>query len=133
MSTGRVSRATRRPPGPPPERPRPAATADPAAPMVAAARCSTCVFRPGNALDLHPGRLAQVIADNRARGTVLPCHLTTHGQWPEPAMCRGYWDTYGAEAGTVQMVYRLGGHFRAVDVDGAPPSASTTGRGLLRP
>lgn len=131
-------RPWRRPSGPPAEPPRPAGAADPDAPAVAADLCRTCVFHPGNPLQLRPGRLAEVLDHNRDAGTMLVCHVTTYGQRPDlgEVLCRGYWNTHGAGAGVVQVWHRLGGHFRAVDVDeppGAPTGAPGRRRGLLRP
>jgi hypothetical protein len=105
---------SRRPPGPGPA-PVPAELADPAAPAVYSRRCSTCVFRPGNALQLRPGRLADVVEQHRETGTALVCHETTHGAASAEVLCRGFYDRYGADAGSVQVLYRLGGHVREVD------------------
>ncbi len=107
-----------RPTGPGPA-PAPAELADPRAPAVFSRRCATCVLRTDNRLGLRPGRLAEVIDQHRATGTALVCHETTYGQAPAEVLCRGYYDLHGAEAGSVQVLYRLGGHLREVD----PPAA----------
>jgi hypothetical protein len=53
-------------------------------------RCPTCVFRPGNLMALDPGRLRELIDDNRSNDSALTCHetlLTT-----DNAICRGFFD-----------------------------------------
>jgi hypothetical protein len=80
-------------------------------PQVFAEKCSTCIFRPGNLMHLRPGRMAEVIGQNRDEGTVLICHKTTYGQHPEigETMCRGYLDAYGSESNVVRVMERLTG------------------------
>lgn len=59
-------------------------------------RCSTCVFRPGNLMHLHPGRLKNLIETNTANGSALTCHVTL-AEWDAPvppAVCRGFYDTH---------------------------------------
>jgi hypothetical protein len=59
---------------------------------------------------LAPGRLADLIATNRATGSLLICHDTTHGARPEgPVMCRGYWDAYAEESAVAQIMEQLFG------------------------
>lgn len=76
---------------------------------VFAERCASCVFRPGNMMRLRSGRLADLIAENRARGTALVCHLTTFGQRPElgEVLCRGFFDAYADEVTAVVVMRRL--------------------------
>jgi hypothetical protein len=79
-------------------------------PQLLSARCSTCVLRPGNRMRLRPGRLADLVASNRATGTLLICHQTTYGQRPEgEAMCRGYFDAYAEGSAVAQVMERLTG------------------------
>lgn len=75
-------------------------------PRLLAEKCSTCVFRPGNLMRLQEGRLAELIARNRATGSMLICH--DHSEKPK-AMCRGYWDAYADESSVVQVMARLFG------------------------
>jgi hypothetical protein len=46
---------------------------------------------------LEPGRLAEVIGDDLARGTALICHTTLYEQRPDlgEVLCRGFVDAYG--------------------------------------
>lgn len=56
--------------------------------------CKTCVFRPGNLMDLKPGRLRGMIRDATAAESVIPCHSTLYGQRDHEAICRGFFDRY---------------------------------------
>lgn len=52
--------------------------------------CDTCVFRPGNLMNLRPGRLASWVKElHRDQGHIV-CHKTLDTQ--APAICRGYAD-----------------------------------------
>lgn len=75
-------------------------------PAVWAERCGTCVFRPGNPMALGPGRLAELVAHNRAHGAALICHTTTHGQADREVVCRGWWDAY-PDTPSIVVVQRL--------------------------
>lgn len=61
---------------------------------------------------LRPGRLAELVAANRATGSLLICHDTLpDGPRPEvgKAMCRGYFDAYAEESQVAQVMSRLFG------------------------
>lgn len=58
---------------------------------VCAVMCETCVFRPGNRMDLHAGRLRSMIDSARAHESAIICHATLDG---ENAVCRGFYDRY---------------------------------------
>lgn len=62
---------------------------------VLAERCSTCVFRAGNLMQLNAGRLKELVTANAEAESALTCHETLPG-WgdAEPAVCRGYFDTH---------------------------------------
>jgi len=77
--------------------------------------CSTCVFKPGNLMRLHPGRLKDIVDKNVARGTLLVCHTTTYDQAPEEVVCKGFYDKYGPSLSVYQIIQRLGG-FREVEL-----------------
>jgi hypothetical protein len=67
---------------------------------VLSSRCGTCIFRPGNPLELDPGRTEEVISRNVAAGALLTCHSTLpYGPYPEfgPAVCAGFWARHGLE------------------------------------
>lgn len=80
-------------------------------PQLMAEKCPTCIFRPGDPMHLGARRLADIIEQNRAKGTALICHSTLeYGQYPEVgrAVCRGYYDAY-PDTSVLQVVERLGG------------------------
>jgi hypothetical protein len=60
-------------------------------------KCSTCVFRAGDKMFLGPGRLKEVVDGNLEAGTLLTCHKTLPYsiEKNDPAVCRGFWDSYG--------------------------------------
>ncbi len=61
---------------------------------VMAEQCDTCIFRPGNLMDLEPGRVAGMIREARANDSCIPCHETIYGQAPQEAVCRGFFDRH---------------------------------------
>lgn len=94
-------------------------------PQLFSRKCDTCVFHPGNRMDLQPGRLQNLIESNRREGTMLICHKTIdYGDHPEvgQTMCRGYFDAYAAESQVVQIMERICGPQWYVEVD--PPTHS---------
>ena len=75
---------------------------------VLAEKCSTCVFWPGNRMDLHKGRLKDLIDSNVEADSALTCHKTLP-EWPgdaEPAVCRGFYDA--RRTTPLQIADRLG-------------------------
>lgn len=69
------------------------------------AKCSTCIFRPGNLMHLVEGRFEQMVADCIANNTVIPCHKTLDGL---RAVCRGLWDAHYRDISILQIADRLG-------------------------
>lgn len=71
-------------------------------------RCSDCVFRPGNQMNLNPGRLKELVDANLKADTGLICHQTTFGQDERgEALCRGFYDQYGADVTPLRMAKAL--------------------------
>ena len=68
------------------------------------AMCQTCVFRPGNRMHLHEGRLKDLVAQALAAQSYVVCHSTLPG----------FADRYSTQA--LQVIERL---FGFIDVD--PP------------
>lgn len=55
-------------------------------------RCSTCIYRPGNLMQLRPGRVASMQREADGAGLdggSIICHQTLGGA---EAVCRGYFD-----------------------------------------
>lgn len=90
-------------------------------PRLLSEKCSTCVFRPGNLMNLRPGLLEELIKQNtgpNAQG--LHCHQTLkYGAHPRfgLAFCRGFYDGFRDLVNFFRICKRLGG-FTEVD----PPS-----------
>jgi hypothetical protein len=68
---------------------------------VCAEMCSTCIFRPGNRMELREGRVAGMVKEAIANDSFIPCHVTLDGQ---RAVCRGFWNGYR----TMTLGCRLG-------------------------
>lgn len=69
-------------------------------------KCSTCVFRPGNKMDLVAGRVKQMVESVRATDSYIPCHKTLGTGIPS-AICRGGHEAH--EGALARMADRLGG------------------------
>ena len=78
---------------------------------VLAEKCSTCVLRPGNQMDLRAGRLKNLIEDNINFGGGLVCHKTLpYGErLAQPAICRGFFDAFGDRCGGLRVLLRICG------------------------
>jgi hypothetical protein len=55
-------------------------------------RCETCIFRPGNLMDLEPGRVEGMIADADAAESAIPCHKHLYENADIEPVCKGYFD-----------------------------------------
>ena len=53
--------------------------------------CDTCIFRPGNRMDLTEGRVEQMVARSCARESAIICHETLDGY---KAVCRGFYEKH---------------------------------------
>lgn len=60
-------------------------------PRVLDRKCSTCIYRRGNLMDLEPGRRDEMVDQAAENDTAVICHSTLPPE-PEQAICRGYWD-----------------------------------------
>lgn len=77
---------------------------------VLADRCSTCVFRPGNPMNLGEGRLADLIESNLSADSALTCHQTLPNNpayEAPPALCRGFFDAYAREVTALRMAVAM--------------------------
>lgn len=88
-------------------------------PRLLSEQCATCVLRPGNPMDLRPGRLRQMV-NAGVQGQGITCHDTlTYGAHPDfgPALCRGFYDRFGHLTNFIRICERFGG-FEEVDPPG---------------
>lgn len=67
-------------------------------------QCSTCIFRPGNLMHLHSGRLKDMVDSVTRDDTYVVCHQTLSE--PLGAVCKGSFDT--VRSTPVQIAERLG-------------------------
>lgn len=72
---------------------------------VCAEMCSTCVFRPGNLMQLQSGRVRGMVEEAKRNGSAIVCHQTLY-RGVDNALCRGFCDRY--PTAPVQIAYRLG-------------------------
>jgi hypothetical protein len=73
-------------------------------------KCSTCVFRPGNQMHLQAGRVKGMVDESIEDGGAITCHQTLeyNGSYEaEPAVCRGFWDSYRDRVQALQLAERL--------------------------
>lgn len=77
---------------------------------VLAERCETCIFHPGNRMDLRAGRLADLVTTNRAAGGWLTCHKTLPAVagYGRAAVCRGWADAYGLGPNVAELAEWFG-------------------------
>lgn len=83
----------------------------PNGPRLLAEKCSTCIFRPGNLMDLKSGRVKQMVEDSVAGGGFITCHKTLpYGDHPDAgaAICRGFYDAHGPRSNVLRVWSRLG-------------------------
>jgi hypothetical protein len=58
---------------------------------VNAAMCATCIFHPGNLMQLNGGRVKGMVDNARECEGVIVCHETLGGN---QSVCRGFFDRY---------------------------------------
>lgn len=71
-------------------------------------KCSTCVFRAGNKMNLNPGVLKQMITESVADGAGITCHKTIYGQAEQEATCRGFFDRYADQVPALWLAKSMG-------------------------
>jgi hypothetical protein len=90
-------------------------------PRVLREQCATCIGRPGNLMHLQPGRVRTLVRQSLQEGCQgIICHQTlSYGEHPEsgPALCRWFYDRYGALSNFVRVIERIGG-FTVVSLPG---------------
>lgn len=60
---------------------------------VCSRECDTCIFRPGNLMQLRSGRVREMVNGALDNDSAIICHSTLHGP---NAVCRGFYDRYAA-------------------------------------
>ena len=55
-------------------------------------RCETCIFRPGNLMDLEDGRVEQMVRDADKDDSCIPCHAHLYNNADIEPVCRGYYE-----------------------------------------
>lgn len=73
---------------------------------VCADLCKTCVFRPGNLMQLQPGRLRGMVEEAVEGGGGITCHATLDTS--ERAVCRGFFDRHQGDVLALELAVRLG-------------------------
>lgn len=58
--------------------------------------CENCIFRPGNAMNLEPGRVLGMVTEATKNETAIVCHKTLSPIDGEKrnAVCRGFFDLH---------------------------------------
>lgn len=72
---------------------------------VQATMCPTCIFRPGNLMELRSGRVRGMVDEARANETAIICHATLYRRGIDNAVCRGFFDRYPTQL--LQIAQRL--------------------------
>lgn len=70
---------------------------------VQAELCSTCIFRPGNLMQLRSGRVRGMVDEARENDSAIVCHQTLDG---DSSVCRGFFDRFPTQP--LQLAERLG-------------------------
>jgi hypothetical protein len=87
---------------------------------VLAEQCATCIFRPGNLMQLRDGALKALTEG--AADTFVTCHDTLpNWSQEQPAVCRGFYDGYAEKSRTLQVLVPLFGGVELV-----PPPVDAT-------
>ena len=70
-------------------------------------KCETCIFRPHNLMQLQQGRVKGMVEGAIEDQGTIPCHSTIYDPDVEPAICRGFWDSYRDRVDLLQLAERL--------------------------
>lgn len=70
---------------------------------VLSAMCSTCIFRPGNLMQLREGRVDQMVRDATRNQSCIPCHSTLSGK---QSVCYGFFKLHATAP--LQIAERMG-------------------------
>lgn len=64
--------------------------------------CPTCIFRPGNKMQLENGRVEEMVAAATRDNSAIICHSTLD---VDNAVCRGFFDRHATQ--TLRIAERL--------------------------
>lgn len=67
--------------------------------------CKTCIFRPGNKMNLAEGRVEDMVESATSEGGAIICHDTLGTK--SHAVCRGFFNRH--KTPTLQIAERMGG------------------------
>jgi len=72
-------------------------------------RCATCILGGEKSITPHlaRGRLKDLV--ERAADGHIPCHSTLSNTDPHAAVCRGWYEAFGAQSNYMRVMERLGG------------------------
>lgn len=73
---------------------------------VMAEMCATCVFRPGNLMDLQPGRLRYMVKKSLDDDAAITCHKTIDTD--NNAVCRGFFDRHQRDVTPLRLAAHCG-------------------------
>jgi hypothetical protein len=68
--------------------------------------CATCIFRPGNLMNLTDDRVNQMVIDATRKEGTIPCHKHLYDDQPIEPVCRGFFDKHSTPL--LQVADRLG-------------------------
>lgn len=71
---------------------------------VVSERCTTCIFNPGNQMDLNAGRVKDLVQQARDADSAIICHSTLDTE--ANAVCRGFYDGY--DTAPLRLARRMG-------------------------
>lgn len=96
-------------------------------PYVLSEQCATCIYRPGNKMNLRPGRLkamTELALCEGSQGVICHDTLVKNGG----ALCRGFYDMVGHKNNFVRIMERLGG-FQEADPPNETDAQDTSHQG----
>ena len=80
-------------------------------PRVCEEKCPTCIFRPGNVMDLRSGRVKEMVENALNNGGHIVCHATLPGAMNpdkvQAAVCSGFFESFGHLSNGLRIFSRL--------------------------
>lgn len=70
--------------------------------------CETCIFRPGNLMQLQSGRVRGMIDDCKEQQGTIPCHNTLYIDGADQAVCRGFFDRHKGDITALELADAMG-------------------------